>query len=339
MSSGTSDIGEFIIENLPEHPADIVMLVAQKFGISRQKAHGHLLKQIKQGKVIKVGQTRASKYFLPTADNFQFSLNLQAKLQEDIVWTKYMKPMVKILPENVLGICQYGFTEILNNAIDHSTGKSVHCHLVLRDGKIEIIIKDDGIGIFHKIQKALHLETPREAILHLSKGKFTTDPKNHTGEGIFFSSRMFDSFCILSDNLFFTFSKGDWLLSQEHLEEMRKGTYISMEIDITSERTTREVFDEYANAERGFHKTIVAVALSADPTDPHVSRSQAKRLLVGLDRFRSVVLDFHDVHGVGPAFIDEIFRVFQNEHPHIEISCVRETPEIKEMIQRVHATT
>jgi len=36
----------------------------------------------------------------------------------------------------------------------------------------------------------------------LAKGKLTTDPKRHSGEGIFFSSRMFDEFDILSGGVF-----------------------------------------------------------------------------------------------------------------------------------------
>ena len=54
------------------------------------------------------------------------------------------------------------------------------------------------MGIFKKIQKALDLLDERHAILELAKGKLTTDPKHHTGEGIFFTSRMFDEFTILS---------------------------------------------------------------------------------------------------------------------------------------------
>ena len=34
----------------------------------------------------------------------------------------------------------------------------------------------------------------RQALFELSKGKFTTDPSRHSGEGVFFTSRMFDDF-------------------------------------------------------------------------------------------------------------------------------------------------
>ena len=65
-------------------------------------------------------------------------------------------------------------------------------------------LHDNGVGIFKKIQTELRLLDERHAILELAKGKLTTDPKRHTGEGIFFSSRMFDQFDILSGGIFFT---------------------------------------------------------------------------------------------------------------------------------------
>jgi hypothetical protein len=66
---------------------------------------------------------------------------------------------------------------------------------------VDIVIIDDGIGIFRKIKNALNLEDERESALHLSKGKFTTDPKNHTSEGIFFTFQAFDSFHITSSEM------------------------------------------------------------------------------------------------------------------------------------------
>ena len=44
---------------------------------------------------------------------------------------------------------------------------------------------DNGVGVFQKLQRAFNFQDMREGILNLSKGKFTTDSKNHTGEGIF----------------------------------------------------------------------------------------------------------------------------------------------------------
>jgi len=249
-----------------------------------------------------------------------------------------MKPKCMSYHPNVYKICQYGFTEIFNNAIDHSEGSHIYTRIESDDKKLKIMIMDNGVGIFEKIQRALHLSSIRESILHLSKGKFTTDPSKHSGEGIFFTSRMFDSFSIFSSDMYYSFKNNDWFLSDERREDFGKGTTITMELSLSTTKTTQEVMDRYADVEIGFGKTIVAVRLSANEDDPHISRSQAKRLLMGLDRFKYVVLDFNRVQEVGQAFIDEIFRVFQNEYPDITLDHVNANASVLSMIERVKAT-
>jgi 23S rRNA pseudoU1915 N3-methylase RlmH len=66
-----------------------------------------------------------------------------------------------------------------------------------------------------------------------------------------------------------------------------------------------------------------------------VSRSQAKRVLAGIDRFKVAALDFTGVDWIGQGFADEIFRVYQNAHPEIKILVEGANPEVKAMIQRV----
>ena len=336
MDKNLSEVRRFILENIENHSSDIVATVANEFGFSRQRAHAYLVREIKIGKIIKVGDRRWTHYFLAGGKKLNFSskINSSENKDEDRVWGKYIKPMVTKYSSNVIKICAYVFTEIFNNAIDHSGGTEVYTEFELKDGSINISILDNGIGIFKKIQDALHLESKREAILHLSKGKFTTDPSKHTGEGIFFTSRMLDSFSIFSDDLFYTFKGNDWFISSERPEDFGKGTYIQMVLSTTSTTETKKIFDRYKDKEIGFGKTIVAVALSADPGDTHVSRSQAKRLLVGLEKFKRIVLDFKGIESVGQAFVDEVFRVFRNEHPAIEINYFNTNEEVESMIKR-----
>ena len=111
-----------------------------------------------------------------------------------------------------------------------------------------------------------------------------------------------------------------------------------MIIPIDSKKTAKEIMDQFSNQEIRFGKTIVAVALSADPGDPHISRSQAKRLLMGLEKFKQIVLDFKGVQSVGQAFVDEVFRVFKKEHSDIDIQYVNANNEVDGMIKRGLAT-
>lgn len=68
-----------------------------------------------------------------------------------------------------------------------------------------------------------------------------------------------------------------------------------------------------------------------------ISRSQAKRLLARLDRFKEVVLDFKGANIIGQAFADEIFRVFRAQNPNVNIRCVNENEDVRKMILRASA--
>jgi hypothetical protein len=68
--------------------------------------------------------------------------------------------------------------------------------------------------------------------------------------------------------------------------------------------------------------------------DGVISRSQAKRLVVGLDQFQRVTLDFKNVTELGQGFADEIFRVFQRQHPALVIESVNANPAVHMLIQR-----
>jgi hypothetical protein len=83
-----------------------------------------------------------------------------------------------------------------------------------------------------------------------------------------------------------------------------------------------------------FDKTIIPVRLIQFGDEALIARSQAKRLLMQLDRVRSVIFDFKGVHEIGSSFADEVFRVFQNEHPQIEIVEINTNEQVQKMINR-----
>jgi hypothetical protein len=181
------------------------------------------------------------------------------------------------------------------------------------------------VGIFKKLQRELGLENERHAVLELAKGKVTTDPAHHTGEGIFFTSRMFGYFLITSGNVVFTH---EWRKVEDaeasdviiEGDQPHEGTLVSMNLTNTVSWTSKDVFDQFTSeGDFGFTKTIVPVRLAQYGDEKLVSRSQAKRLLAGIDRFTMVWLDFEGVDMIGQAFADEVFRVFVEEHPQVQL--------------------
>jgi anti-sigma regulatory factor (Ser/Thr protein kinase) len=329
------EIRQFIIDNVGDHPKDITRVTAEQFNVSRQAVLRHIRKLDEDDILLIKGITSDRMYSLAPIAQASITIPIEPNLAEDKVWRQHVRPMFEGVGTNILDICQYGVSEMVNNVIDHSDGQELEIKILHEFDQIKISILDDGIGIFHKIQTELGLDDPLHVILELSKGKLTTDPERHTGEGIFFTSRMFDNFAIASDNVFFIHleSSGDWIAEDQ--EDDFNGTFIRLIIDPKSKRTMQSVFSRYESGdELGFTKTKVPVHLVRYGDENLVSRSQAKRLLARFERFREVILDFNGVEIIGRAFADEIFRVFQIEHPEVKLIPLNANPNVMRMINR-----
>lgn len=329
------EIRQFILDNVEHHPKDVVALTCNAFDISRQAVNKHIKRLVEQKALLIRGSTRSRHYILHPLVKWEHIYSLDGTLAEDVVWRNDISEFVSDLPDNVIDIWHYGFTEILNNAIDHSSGSQVHIQVNKTATTTGIVIYDDGEGIFKKIQRELGLLDERHSVLELAKGKLTTDPDNHTGEGIFFSSRMFDGFAILSGIVYFSHKYDeveDWILEQQRLQS---GTGVFMELSNNTSRSSKQIFDSFSSDDDyGFTKTVVPVRLTQYGDDKLVSRSQAKRLLVRVEKFKTVIFDFVDVDSVGQAFADEIFRVFKLQHPDMDLIYLNANKNVQQMITR-----
>lgn len=329
---------DFILRNVEKHPHDIVAKTAAKFECTPQAVHKHLRQLIEQGSIIKTGANKMPGYQLAQLAAIELDYPLNGKLVEDEIWERDVLPHLHSLPKNVIRIWGYAFTEMVNNAIDHSGGSKLRISLACTATTTQIEIIDNGVGIFRKIQAELDLIDERLAVFELSKGKFTTDPKNHTGQGIFFTSRMMDRFAIYSGNLIFDHEIGEKLDVLAERETPHRGTVVEMSLSNHTSRSTRKVFDEYSSKDGDytFNKTIVPVKLGKLASEL-VSRSQAKRLLARVELFEVVMFDFTGIETIGQAFADEIFRVYARAHPSISMLPVNTTRQVSDMIARARA--
>lgn len=332
----SDQIDRALLSQVQSHPRDLVRVVADALGLSRAAVATRTRALIHGGYLAKSGTTRPS--YQPGPNRramFRYAL---AGLQEDRVWFQDVAPLLAGLPPNVFDICQHGVTEMVNNAIDHSEGARLEVDVGRHHSRVFFTITDDGVGIFRKISRALDLPDERLALLELSKGKLTTDPKRHPGDGVFFTSRMVDHFAIQSGELSFDHDDADAgdVLFEHDTIAATAGTTVRMDIAEVSERTAKQVFDAFSSGpdDYSFAKTIVPVRLAKVGTGNLISRSQAKRLLVRVERFRCVILDFEGIAAVGQAFADEIFRVFATAHPEVELVAIHAVPEVQQMIRR-----
>ncbi len=332
------EIRGFILETVAENPSKTIAYTKEKFKISRQAIHQHIKHLVSQGALIRVGY---GSYELQPQEKWDETIFVADNLHEDVVWINRIAPKMGNLPDNALDIWRYGFTEMFNNVADHSESSIVWISIQKTPHRTKMDIADFGVGIFNKIRNAMNLLDERHAIIELTMGKLTTDPKSHAGESIFFTSRMFDVFHILSGEAFLTRSCGkdeDWIL-QTGDNYSYSGTWIHMELKNNTSRTKEEVFHRLLDDSYGFTKTVLPLRLAQYGNEKFISRSQAKRLLERMDRFKTVLFDFAEVETIGQAFADEVFRVFANECPQVVILPINANADVTQVIKKATSGT
>ena len=297
---------------------------------------------IKKGLLIKLGSTRSASYVLPKyAGNIEWKFDrrylnknlAEHEVLEDIEGRAQFR---QSLSENVRNIFEYTFSEMLNNAIEHSESENIHVIVEKNENNLLFQINDFGIGVFRNIMNDRKLKSELEAVQDLLKGKTTTQPQAHSGEGIFFTSKIADAFSLESFGYKLTIENNIEDLFFEEIKPSKKGTKVSFDIACNSERHLNDLFAEYQTnpEEYAFDKSEIQIKLYTMGTI-HISRSQARRVLTGLEKFKSITLDFDNVPNVGQAFADEIFRVFKNKNPDIQITPINMNKAVKFMIGRV----
>ncbi len=315
--------------------------LAMALGITRQAVSLHVRRMTATGDIFKSGSTRAARYFpgdhAPSPRRSRLDLALSG-LDESSVYGKVAVTMnLAGLPPNVESIAHYAFTEMLNNAIDHSMSDRCTIGVCLDAVKFSFSVKDSGIGVFQSIASKKALQDEPAAMIELIKGKTTTMPDAHSGEGIFFASKAADRLVLRSHRLQIEWDRDrdDVFVSNPRFT---KGTLVQFEIRSDSRTRLSDVFAAFAPEEYDyrFEKTRVQVKLLHSD---YVSRSEAKRLLHNLDRFSEIELDFRGVRQVGQGFADEVFRVFVAAHPGIVIRTSNVADPVAAMVRHVSGVT
>lgn len=336
-------IKRYMLEKIRQDDEKFIQKTMDSFGISVTTVKRYL-QECLENQVLCMDEEKKTRYRLKTT-SFTFDYQLCDNVDEDEIYYAHIRPLLEKDSKEAKSIWYYAFTEMLNNVIEHSDYKNIHC-IVKRDFLYtEISIIDDGQGIYKNVQtywqntfgKKL---TNQDVLAELYKGKFTTKPENHSGEGIFFTSKVLNEFAIWSDNTVFSQGCYDKVrFVQSHLISYYNklnqiGTMVVMKLENQTTRTIKEVFDLYAPVEEGFIKTRIPLAEVCPYAEP-VARSQARRILYRLEEFKQVEFDFKGVEFMGQGFADEVFRVFRNQHPNTELIPVNANPSVLGMIRHV----
>ena len=323
-----------ILALLAGGPASTGQLSAAR-GITRQAVHHHLVALRSENLVRQVGKGRAARWELTWPHGFEWPLPPEEGVGEDAMWRHardVLGPELATVGVDTMACLDYGVTEMLNNAIDHSRGSRATVQIDVGEDVV-VAVADDGIGAFRHVREHFGLPDDLDAIAHIAKGRQTTAPDRHTGQGLFFTSRVVDRFQLEANGHV-------WKVDSTRDDTTvgpgadRAGTRVVLRTAAAGTRRPKDVFDAFSEPDDlRFDRTSIRVAL-ADHGTGFVSRSEAKRLAAGLEGYDAVELDFRGVREVGQGFVDELFRVWATTHPGTRLTPRNMSDEVAFMVER-----
>jgi anti-sigma regulatory factor (Ser/Thr protein kinase) len=320
-----------------DHPTDLPQHLMARTGASRSAVTTVLRKLVELNWLSREGTPRRPLYRAGLLRQVVRRYPI-AGLSEDQPWWRDFSPYFT-LPAEVNRMTQHAFTELLNNAIDHSDGANVTVSLRQTPSHVQLLVSDDGRGVFDKIQHDFDLDDPRQAMLELSKGKLTSQPARHSGRGLFFTSRLADVFDLHANAAAFQrrdWDQGRWKAGRPM---SRQGTSVYFGLALDTPRTLDSVLKAHSLDGQGlaFERTVVPLRLLASELAGLESRAQARRVVQRLGRFRYAEVDFDGIAHVGHSFADELFRVLADETADVMLVPTHMTPEVAAMVHSVVA--
>ncbi|HET7795553.1 MAG TPA: ATP-binding protein [Rhizobacter sp.] len=319
------------------HPHDLAPHVMQITGVSRGTANKALQRLVQLGWLQREGTVRRP-HFRPGLLRQVVKRYPLAGLQEDLPWARDFAPFFT-LPTQVQRMAQHTFGELLNNAIDHSGGSSVTVSLRQTPSHVQLLVSDDGCGVFDQLSRSFSLTDPTLAMLELSKGKLTSQPARHAGRGLFFTSRLADVFDLHANETAFQHREWEGQGWRPGRALKHQGTSVYAAIALDTTRTLESVLRAHSLSGQGFgfERTVVPLRLMASPLAGLDSRAQARRVAARLNAFRRAEMDFDGIEAIGHSFADELFRVMSPELRELDLVPLNMSPAVAAMIDSVRS--
>ncbi len=338
------EIKKYILRKIAADDADMAEKTKDNFGISMTSVKRYLKDYLEKNYIEESRDVKCGYKLIDEKYEARVLLS-DGVYTEDSLCRAHIVPHLKNCSAKAQEIWQYVCMEILNNALEHSGGSEIRIHVTTNCLYTTVSIVDDGRGAFTTLLDSMKdrgWKGPQieDAVVELLKGKITSAPLEHSGEGIFFTSKMVNQFFLWADDSIACWGNTqDLSVVKSHILAYssrigKVGTYVMMTLENETETDIKKVFDTYADVEQGFYKTVIPVYSACLYAQP-VARSQARRICKRLEEFKEVILDFADVDFMGQGFSDEIFRVYALKHPEVTIRIQNATSDVVRMVYHV----
>ena len=336
-------ITQWITAAAQRRPHELDVALAARTNVSQRSARRTLARLVELNWLVREGSPRRPQWRPGLLRQVVQRYEL-AGLEEDLPWSLDFAPHF-VLPPNLLRLVQQAFCELLNNAIGHSGGTHVTVSLRQTASQAQLLVSDNGVGLFERIAQTFSIVSPALAMLELSKGKLTSQPQRHTGEGLFFTSRLADVFDLHANDA--AFQQRAWDERGWHPQRALRhaGTSVYAAFSLDTPRTldgVRRAYSVGASDDDGsdpfgveFSRTVVPLRLITSTIEGLESRAQARRVCARLGEFRRAEIDFGGVASIGHAFADELFRVFGTARRSLELVPINMTPAVAALVASV----
>jgi anti-sigma regulatory factor (Ser/Thr protein kinase) len=332
---------QFITALALQHGAALPQVLMDRLSITRRAALALLRRLVEAHWLVKSGSPKQPLWAPGSLRQVVMTYPLQG-LAEDMPWARDFAACFN-LPPNVARLVQHAFSELLNNAIDHSGGSAVTVSVRQTAMHVQLLVSDDGCGVFNRIAQAFDIPDATLAMFELSKGKLTSMPQAHSGHGLFFTARLADFFNLHANENAFQLRNSDlptWVKSRPM---PRQGTSVYLAIALDTPRCLDEVLVAHSLHGQGlsdssrysFDRTVLPLRLLTGHNIGLESRAQARRVMARMSQFRRAEVDFGGIEDIGHAFADEMFRVQRAQAAALDLQPVRMSPRVAAMVKAV----
>lgn len=328
--------------------------IARRLTVTRPVVVRHLNALIKEDRAVREGEGRRTRYRAAGAVPVPPKLNLasfvrrypRVGLSETTVWHELVRlnPELANLSNASLELFRYAFTELLNNAVEHSAGTDVEVQFSQSGDVLSFEIIDNGVGLFSHLRQRLGLDSTDEAAKRLSQGKLPPMPDARTGSGkgvgIFFCAHAARRFEVESNGYRFLVDNQTGNAAAASAPP-RAGTRVRFDGELSPRQTLSNLLGpprppgspDPRRPPAPPHPARVVVTLGTR----FISRTEAQKLLNRLARYQTVVLDFKEVREIGPGFADEVFRVWPHHHPGVTLQPINMSPGVSVVVDHARA--
>lgn len=336
---GRREVAEVVESLLSERGGFSSAELSERTGLTRQALHRHLSSWVLEGRLQRQGRARATRY-LPGPGNSSCppesrprgrapaglgrtyrveGLSPQAAWRDLQAWLGSQAPGIG---DTALAVLEWVTCELVANGLAHAQSPYLSLRAHADSDRVALALADAGLGAFETLRRKLGASSALDALQWLSNPPATpaAGPPDPACRGLRSVSHMVELFELDANGFEWSVDNALGETAVSEVPEVPRhssgtgetggaGTEVRVSVALDTQTHPADILAHRP----AIHGTRV-LALR-DFGRRLFTRSDARRLLEGMDLYAEIVLDFDGIEGTGLGFVDELLRVWPIRHP------------------------